>query len=203
MAEKESLTDEALARLASKGDRKAEDALIRRFSGFVYELARPYFLPGADQQDILQEGMIGLWEAIHAFDEEKAHSFLSFAAVCIKRQIISAVKNYNRQKYIPLNNYLSLYAPVGEEENFTLMAALEDQQQPGLEESLICQEKLSHLKQRLDVALAEQEKKVLILYVKGESYQKIAESMGKSVKAVDNTMQRVRKKLLQILQEEE
>jgi len=202
VAEKENLTDEMLAHLASGGDRKAEDILIRRFSGFVYELARPYFLPGADQQDILQEGMIGLWEAVHAFDGEKSRSFIAFAAVCIKRQIISAVKNYNRQKYIPLNNYLSLYAPMGEEENFTLLAALEDVQ-PDLEEALIGREELSRLKQRVDAALAEQEKKVLVCYMRGESYQEIADSMGKSVKAVDNTMQRVRRKLQLLLREEE
>lgn len=203
MKQKDSLTDEELALLAAGGDKDAEELLICRFSGFVYEQARPYFLPGADHRDILQEGLIGLWEAINAYDGEKCPSFSSFAAVCVKRQILSAVKNYNRQKHIPLNGYLSLYAPVGEGENATLMAALPDEAEPGLEEAYISREELSRLEREIEAILTPLEKKIFFLYLEGASHWSIARQLGKSTKSVDSTIQRARRKLRQALWEDE
>ena len=202
MDRKDDPTDEELVRLAVSGDRTAEEQLIRRYRGFVLDRAKPYFLPGAEQEDILQEGMMGLWEAIYAFDEEKCSAFSSFAAVCVTRQILSAVKSYSRQKHVPLNSYLSLYTPVGEDDGPTFMAALADETSPSMEDTFIGQERLSRLEQKMDETLTAQERQIFSLYAEGVSYQMIARRLGKSVKSVDNTIQRARRKLRQLLCEE-
>lgn len=199
---REYLTDEELVRLAVGGDRMAEEDLVRRYRGLVFDRARPYFLPGAEQEDMIQEGMIGLCQAIYAFDEEKGAAFLPFASVCVTRQIISAVKRHGRQKHAPLNGCLSLYAPVGEEDGEMFLAALADGAAPDLEDALIGRERLTHLERKMDEHLTCQERRMFRLYAEGASYQMIARYLGKSVKSVDNTIQRVRRKLRQLLCED-
>lgn len=202
MEQKNGPTDEELVRLTVNGDRAAEEYLIQRYSGLVFDRARHYFLPGAEQEDILQEGMMGLCKAIYAFDADKGAAFFPFAAVCVTRQILSAVKSHSRQKHAPLNGYLSLYAPVGEDDSITLMSALADETSPDLEDTFIGQERLSHLEQKMDENLTSQEQRMFRLYAEGASYQMIARYLGKSVKSVDNTIQRVRRKLRQLLCED-
>lgn len=202
MNRKDDSTDEELVRLAISGDRTAEEHLIRRYKGFVFDRAKPYFLPGAEQEDILQEGMMGLCEAIYAFDEEKCLTFFPFAAVCITRQILSAVKTYSRQKHIPLNRSVSLYTPVGEDDGPTFMASLVDETSQNMEDAFIGQEQLSHLERKMDENLTSQERQIFNLYAEGVSYQAIARHMGKSVKSVDNTIQRARRKLRRLLCED-
>ena len=196
------LTDEELVGLAVDGDEMAEETLIRRYREFVLDRAKPYFLPGAEQEDILQEGMMGLWKAIYAFDKEKCPAFSPFASMCVKRQILSAVKSYGRQKHALLNNCLSLDTPAGDDEGLTFMAALAKNAGPNMEDTLIHQEGLFRLEEKINEALTAQERQIFSLYAEGMRYQAIAQRLGKSVKSVDNTIQRTRKKLQCLLAED-
>lgn len=197
----DNLTDEELVLRAAAGDKDAEELLVRRYNGLVYRRARPYFLPGADQEDLLQEGMIGLCEAIRSFDSEKYPTFSTFASVCIMRQILSAVKSYNRQKHLPLNTSLSLFAPMGEDGELTLVSFLTENSEPSLEETFILREEHTHLQRRMSELLSPLEKQVCLLYLQGQRYADIAHALGKSVSSVDSTIQRIRRKLQQALDE--
>ena len=188
------LTDEELVCRASEGDRGAEELLIHRYQSLVYRRAKPYFLPGADKEDLLQEGMIGLCEAIHGFDREKHRAFAAFASMCVGRQILSAVKRYNRQKHVPLNSSLSLYATQGEEE-LTLMSRLPEESLPSMEELFISQEEHGQLRRLVEERLSPLEKQVLLLYLQGERYLDIAQRLGRSANGVDSAIQRIRRKL--------
>ena len=176
------MSDEELVALAAAGDRLAEEHLIRRFEGLVYERTRPYFLPGAEKDDLLQEGMLGFCEAIYAYDAEKCDSFSAFASICITREVLSAVKKYNRQKHLMLNSSISL-------------DALEDEAAPDMEEHIIAKEEIRNWERTIHLVLTPSEKEVLRYYMEGKHYQDIADAMNKTVKSVNNTMQRIRKKL--------
>ena len=203
LADLDELTDEELVRRSAEGDKSAEELLIRRYTGLVYRRAKPYFLPGADQEDLLQEGMIGLCEAIRSFDPEKYALFSTFAAVCIMRQILSAVKSYTRQKHLPLNHSLSLSAPVDGDGDLTLMSLLAEGAGPSLEDTFILQEERDRVQQRLSELLSPLERQVLLLHLQGRRYAEIAHLLGRSPGAVDSALQRVRRKLQQALCEEE
>ena len=189
------ISDEELVALAAAGDHLAEEHLIRRFEGLVYERTRPYFLPGAEKDDLLQEGMVGLCEAIYAYDTEKCDSFSAFAAICITREVLSAVKKYNRQKHLTLNSSLSLDAPVDDTEDASLMGLVEDEAAPDMEEHIIAKEEIRNWQRTIHLVLTPAEKEVLRYYMEGKPYQDIAEATNKTVKSVNNTMQRIRKKL--------
>ena len=178
------MSNEELVALATAGDRLAEEHLIRRFEGLVYERTRPYFLPGAEKDDLLQEGMLGFCEAIYAYDAEKCDSFSAFASICITREVLSAVKKYNRQKHLMLNSSISLDAPVDDTEDASLMGLIEDEAAPDMEEHIIAKEEIRNW-----------ERTILRYYMEGKHYQDIADAMNKTVKSVNNTMQRIRKKL--------
>lgn len=193
------LRDEELVRLTAAGDRAAEELLIRRYRGLVYHRAKPYFLPGADREDIVQEGMIGLCEAIRAFDPEKYPTFSTFASACVVRQILSAVTNYNRQKHMPLNLSFSLNTPLDGEEDLTLLAVLPDEAGPSLEETFIGREERALLGQLIKAHLTPLERQVFLSYLHGERYADIARRLGKSERSVDSTVQRSRRKLRQAL----
>lgn len=193
------LKDEELVRLTAAGDRAAEELLIRRYRGLVYQRAKPYFLPGADREDIVQEGMIGLCEAIRAFDPEKYPIFSTFASACVVRQILSAVTNYNRQKHMPLNLSYSLNTPLDGEEDLTLLAVLPDEAGPSLEETFISREERALLGQLIKAHLTPLERQVFLWYLHGERYADIARRLGKSERSVDSTVQRSRRKLRQAL----
>ena len=190
------MTDEEIAALAQASDGEALEYLLNKYKNFVRSRARSYFLIGADHEDIVQEGMIGLYKAIRDYREDKLKSFRAFAELCITRQIITAIKTATRQKHIPLNNYVSLNRPIYDEESDrTLMDVLSEVQMAGPEELLISQEDYSSVENRISEVLSDLEMEVLNAYLEGKSYQEIAQDLGRHVKSIDNALQRVKRKL--------
>ena len=202
----EEMTDEQVVRVA-QGERGGEtdaalEYLLNKYKNFVRTKARSYFLIGADHEDIVQEGMIGLYKAIRDFREDKLASFRAFAELCVTRQIITAIKTATRQKHIPLNNYVSLNRPIYDEDSDrTLLDVITEEAPTNPEEMLIDREDYYHIEGRIGEMLSELEKDVLERYMDGKSYVEIAESMGRHVKSIDNALQRIKKKLLKYLEE--
>ena len=192
----EGMTDEDIALLARDGDEAALELLMMKYKNFVRSKARSYFLIGADHEDIVQEGMIGLFKAIRDFKPDKLTSFRAFAELCVTRQIITAIKTATRQKHIPLNSYVSLNRPIYDEESDrTLMDVLSEVQMAGPEELLISQEDYSSVENRISEVLSDLEMEVLNSYLEVKSYQEIAQDLGRHVKSIDNALQRVKRKL--------
>ena len=190
------MTDEEIAVLAQQGDSLASEFLLNKYKNFVRSKARSYFLVGADHEDIVQEGMIGLFKAFRDFKPDKLSSFRAFAELCITRQIITAIKTATRQKHIPLNSYVSLNKPIYDEESDrTLLDVITEGRATNPEELLIGQEDLSSIEGRIGEALSDLEWEVLTSYLDGKSYQEIAEDLGRHVKSIDNALQRVKRKL--------
>jgi len=195
------LEDEQLVGLVREGDELALEYMISKYKNFVRAKARSYFLIGADREDIIQEGMIGLYKAIRDFRSDKLASFRAFAELCITRQIITAIKTATRQKHIPLNSYVSLNKPIYDEESDrTLLDVLSGNKVTDPEELVISREEFIHIEQKMGEFLSELEWKVLMYYLEGKSYQEIADSLGRHVKSVDNALQRVKRKLERYLQ---
>ncbi|NLA57976.1 MAG: RNA polymerase sporulation sigma factor SigH [Firmicutes bacterium] len=195
------LEDEQLVGLVREGDELALEYMINKYKNFVRAKARSYFLIGADREDIIQEGMIGLYKAIRDFRSDKLASFRAFAELCITRQIITAIKTATRQKHIPLNSYVSLNKPIYDEESDrTLLDVLSGNKVTDPEELVISREEFIHIEQKMGEFLSELEWKVLMYYLEGKSYQEIADSLGRHVKSVDNALQRVKRKLERYLQ---
>ena len=196
MIDYQACTDEQLIELLRGGDRNAEELLYARFKVIVRSKAHPYFLVGADREDIIQEGMIGLYKAVCDYAPERQTSFRAFAELCITRQIITAIKNATRKKHMPLNTYVSLNATMyaGDSER-PLIDMLEAAQMSDPAEALIGRESHDALYAGIDTALSPFERAALSLYMQGLSYQQIAERLSRSVKSVDNAIQRVKKKL--------
>ena len=193
-------TDEQLVLLADGGDDAALDALFDRYKNFVRLKARSYFLVGADREDIIQEGMIGLYKAIRDFLPERQASFRMFAELCITRQIITAIKTATRQKHIPLNSYVSFNRPVRDEDSErTLLDILTPLASANPEELIIGQEDLKAAERRIAKTLSAFEAEVLAAYLNGCSYQEIAVNMGRPAKSVDNALQRIKRKLQKVL----
>ena len=166
----EEMTDEEIALLARDGDDAAQEFLLNKYKNFVRSKARSYFLIGADHEDIVQEGMIGLFKAIRDFRPDKLSSFRAFAELCVTRQIITAIKTATRQKHIPLNSYVSLNRPIYDEESDrTLMDVLSEVQMAGPEELLISQEDYSSVENRISEVLSDLEMEVLTSYLEGKS----------------------------------
>lgn len=196
-------SDEAVVLLAQQGDSEALDLLLENYKHAVRSRARGYFLMGADHEDIVQEGMIGLFKAIRDYRPDRQSSFRAFADLCIKRQIITAIKMATRQKHIPLNSYVSLNKPVYEEETErTLMDVLEGQV-TNPEELVIHQEQYRTIQNMMERQLSGLERQVLGAYLNGQSYQEIAHALGRRTKAIDNALQRIKKKLAKAMQGEE
>ncbi|OJV61909.1 MAG: RNA polymerase factor sigma-70 [Clostridiales bacterium 38-18] len=193
----EQLDEELIVERARKGDPKAQEILIKRYKNFVRSKARSYFLIGADREDIVQEGMIGLFKAMRDYQPDKVTSFRSFAELCVKRQIITAIKTATRQKHIPLNSYVSLNKPMFDDESdrtlFDVMSTSSRELNP--EHLIIKREELSNIEEKMGEVLSDLEWKVLNAYLEGKSYQEISVEMNKHVKSVDNALQRVKKKL--------
>ncbi|HWJ79850.1 MAG TPA: RNA polymerase sporulation sigma factor SigH [Niallia sp.] len=195
------LEDEVLVELVHKGNSDALDYLIQKYRNFVRAKARSYFLIGADKEDIVQEGMIGLYKAIRDFKEDKQSSFKAFAELCITRQIITAIKTATRQKHIPLNSYVSLDKPIYDEESDrTLMDIISGAKVLDPEELIINQEEYDHIEIKMSELLSDLERKVLALYLDGQSYQEISEELNRHVKSIDNALQRVKRKLERYLE---
>lgn len=197
------LTDEELCRLAQEPDGGAAlEFLLNRYKNFVRSRARSYFLIGADHEDIVQEGMIGLYKAVRDFRPEKLASFRAFAELCVTRQIITAIKTATRQKHIPLNSYISLNKPIFDEESDrTLLDVISEGRITNPEELLIGQEDLSSIESRIGKMLSPLEWEVLLAYLDGRSYQEIAEDLGRHVKSIDNALQRVKRKMEKLLEQ--
>lgn len=202
--ELEHLTDEEIVELAKHGNVGALEYLINKYKNFVRAKARTYFLIGADREDIIQEGMIGLYKAIRDYRYDRQASFRAFAEICVTRQIITAIKTATRQKHIPLNSYVSLNKPVFDEESERTLGEVVTTEKDGNPEDLfINQENLMDIESTMHKILSPLEQKVVNLYLDGKSYQEIAEQLDRHVKSVDNALQRVKRKLEQYLEKRE
>ena len=194
------LTDEQLITLHRGGDALAEEQLYARYKQVVRSKARTYFLIGADREDIIQEGMIGLYKAVCDYQFDKQASFRAFAELCITRQIITAIKSATRKKHIPLNTYISLNRSVYEgDTERPLIDVLSSTQISDPEEVLIGRESYEAVADSIEHTLSKLERGALDLYLMGYSYQQIADALQKSTKCVDNAIQRVKKKLEEYL----
>ncbi len=204
MIELEHLTDEEIVELAKYGNVGALEFLINKYKNFVRAKARTYFLIGADREDIIQEGMIGLYKAIRDYRYDRQASFRAFAEICVTRQIITAIKTATRQKHIPLNSYVSLNKPVFDEESERTLGEVVVTEKDGNPEDLfINQENLMDIESTMNKILSPLEQEVVGLYLEGKSYQEIAEQLNRHVKSVDNALQRVKRKLEQYLDKRE
>ena len=200
-ADLEHLTDEEIVPLAKNGDTMALEFLISKYKNFVRSKARTYFLIGADREDIIQEGMIGLYKAIRDYRYDRQTSFHSFAEICVTRQIITAIKTATRQKHMPLNSYVSLNKPVYEEESERTLSDVITQGKAGNPEDLfIDQEDFLDIESTMQRILSPLEQDVVNLYLEGKSYVEIAQQLDRHVKSVDNALQRVKRKLEQYLE---
>ncbi|KWU59900.1 RNA polymerase sporulation sigma factor SigH [Bacillus mycoides] len=190
------LEDEAIVELVRKGNTDALEYLIHKYKNFVRAKSRSYFLVGADREDIVQEGMIGLFKAIRDYKGDKLSSFKAFAELCITRQIITAIKTATRQKHIPLNSYVSLDKPIYDEESDrTLLDVISESKVTDPEEMIISKEEYTDIESKISELLSDLERKVLSLYLDGRSYQEISEQLNRHVKSIDNALQRVKRKL--------
>ena len=197
--ENQLFSDEELCVKAASGDRVAEEILVMRYNRVVRSCARPFFLAGGDSEDLIQEGMLGLLAAIRSFQADKAATFRTFAEICIKSRLISAVRTASSGKHIPLNSYISFETPSlnGNTESFPWLVTGLPQKSP--EDMLISREELQ---EQLDTAkghLSGFEAQVLGYFLEGFSYQEIAAQVKRSPKSVDNAVQRIRRKLAQHL----
>lgn len=195
------MTDEDIVVDAREGRNEALEYLIHKYRNFVRAKARSYFLIGADREDIIQEGMIGLYKAIRDFRSDKLASFRAFAELCITRQIITAIKTATRQKHIPLNSYISLNKPIYEEDSDrTLMDVISTVRVSDPEEMIINREEFGDIEEKMGEILSDLEWKVLMAYLDGRSYQEIAMDLRRHVKSIDNALQRVKRKLERYLE---
>ena len=200
----DNMMDEAIVEAARQGDNVAQEYLINKYKNFVRAKARSYFLIGAHREDIIQEGMIGLYKAIRDFRHDRLASFRAFAELCITRQIITAIKTATRQKHIPLNSYVSLNKPIYDEESDrTLMDVISGNKVTDPEELVISKEEFIDIENKMGEFLSDLEWKVLMSYLDGHSYQEIAEDLQRHVKSVDNALQRVKRKLERYLEKRE
>lgn len=192
----ENLADEKLVKIAQSGDSEALEAILSRYKNLVYAKSKPYFLAGADDDDIIQEGFIGLYKAVKDFDGDRFPFFKVFAGVCVTRHIITAVKAASRKKHQPLNSYVSLDKNTYDDDSDTTLLdvmAFNELQDP--EAILIDRERVDGMEYKINKALSKLEMEVLICYLGDMTYQEIADKLGKDTKSVDNAMQRIKKKL--------
>ena len=193
----ENMTDEEIVLDFKENENViAIEYLINKYRNFVRAKARSYFLIGADREDIIQEGMIGLYKAIRDFRNDKLSSFRAFAELCVTRQIITAIKTATRQKHIPLNSYVSLNKPIYDEDSDrTLLDVLSGSKISDPEEIVISEEEFIDIEEKMGQILSDLEWKVLMAYLDGKSYQEIAVELERHVKSIDNALQRVKRKL--------
>ncbi|QDP42036.1 RNA polymerase sporulation sigma factor SigH [Radiobacillus deserti] len=195
------LEDDEIISLVHSGHSQALDYLINKYRNFVRAKARTYFLIGADREDIIQEGMIGLYKAIRDYKGDKLSSFKAFAELCVTRQIITAIKTATRQKHIPLNSYVSLDKPMYDEESDrTLLDVIAGSKAVDPQELIVNREKFGDMEYKMSELLSELERQVLSLYLDGRSYQEISVELKRHVKSIDNALQRVKRKLERYLE---
>lgn len=191
----ENMSDEGIVRMANEGNILALEHLIYKYKDLVKVKAKLYYIVGADRDDIIQEGMIGLYKAIRDFRDEKTSSFKSFADICITRQIITAIKTATRQKHIPLNGYISLNKPMYKEGSSTVVETVISSQAADPMELFIGKEELDAMEQKIDGILSDLEKQVLSFYVEGRTYEEIALDLNRRAKSIDNALQRIKRKI--------
>ena len=192
-----SMSDEQLISLVKADDKYALDFIIEKYKDLVNMKVSKYFIIGAEKEDIIQEGMIGLFKAIQGFDNTKQNSFKTFANMCIERQLITAIKTSNRQKHMPLNGYLSLNtAAYDEDEDTTVLEVFDSHQTEDPLDTITKKEYYKRVEDAIDKNLSDFEKQVLARFIKGESYVTIAEKLDTPVKSIDNAIQRIRKKAI-------
>lgn len=192
-----SMSDEQLISLVKADDKFALDFIIEKYKDLVNMKVSKYFIIGAEKEDIIQEGMIGLFKAIQGFDNTKQNSFKTFANMCIERQLITAIKTSNRQKHMPLNGYLSLNtAAYDEDEDTTVLEIFDSHQTEDPLDTITKKEYYKRVEDAIDKNLSDFEKQVLARFIKGESYVTIAEKLDTPVKSIDNAIQRIRKKAI-------
>jgi RNA polymerase sporulation-specific sigma factor len=197
----DAILDEELVIQARDGSEVALETLINKYKNFVRAKARSYFLVGADREDIIQEGMIGLYKAVRDYRNDKLSSFRAFAELCVTRQIITAIKTATRQKHIPLNSYVSLNKPIYDEDSDrTLLDVLSGVHISDPEELVINREEFDDIEDKMGEILSDLEWKVLVAYLEGRSYQEIAVDLKRHVKSIDNALQRVKRKLEKYLE---
>lgn len=190
------LEDEEIVQLGRKGDKDAMDYLIHKYKNLVRSKARAYFLIGADREDVVQEGMIGLYKAIRDYQQDKSMAFKTFAELCVTRQMITAVKNATRQKHIPLNSYISLNRKsFDEDSDKTYIELVSEESSSDPEQLLIKKEEFNGIENKMGEILSTFEGEVLSLYLNGKSYVEIAKQVKKPIKSIDNALQRVKRKV--------
>ena len=195
--------DEELITIIQSGDKQALNFLLNKYKEIVNMKVSKYFIIGAEKEDIVQEGMIGLFKAVKNFNKSKQNSFKTFANLCIERQLITAIKTSNRQKHMPLNSYLSLNINAYEEDdNTSLMEIFDSHSVEDPLETITKKEYYQRVENTIDRSLSDFEKQVLHRYIQGESYVSIAESLNTQVKSIDNAIQRIRKKAIKNITEE-
>lgn len=189
------VSDDELVKNAKEGDETAIEMLVDRYKNCISLKTRTYFLRGADKEDIMQEGMIGLIKAIRDYDADRQVSFKSFAELCITRQIITAVKAATRQKHIPLNSYVSLYGNNDGDEERAPLDLIDSNTRFNPEEYIIMRENMKKIDEQILKVLSKFEKNVLECYLTGKSYQEISTLLDRPVKSIDNALQRIKRKL--------
>ena len=195
------LTDEQLVKMAQEGSETAEEILIEKYKGLVKNKAKTYYITGADSEDVVQEGMIGLFKAIRSFDADKQAAFKTFADTCVNSQILSAIKKANRKRHRPLNESVSLNKEADDEKHDIsvgdIMQASMDNDPEAL---LLLQEVVDYLKTYDSGLFSKFEREVWVEKLKGRNYMEIAEQLGRSPKSVDNALQRIKKKIVAYLE---
>lgn len=200
MTKYEHMSDEQLIRKYRDGDKQIIDYIMEKYKNLVRKEANAMFLLGGENDDLIQEGMIGLFKAVQDYDTEKEASFHSFARLCVTRQMYSAIEASKRKKHSPLNSYVSLYDK--DEEQSSLIETMEDNGQSNPEDLLISREYVTILENRLEESLSALEKRVLYLHLLGTDYKTIANLLDKSPKTIDNALQRIKGKTTKILEKE-
>jgi RNA polymerase sporulation-specific sigma factor len=196
------MEDEEVLTYVHSGCKRGMEHLIEKYKPLVRAKARSYFMVGADREDIVQEGMIGLFKAVRDYKDDKSIPFRVFAEMCITRQIITAVKTATRQKHIPLNSYVSLNKKIFDEESDKfLIEVIEEVSAANPEELFINKEQFTVIESRVMELLSPFEKEVLAKYLAGVTYQDIAKQLNKPVKSIDNALQRLKKKIEKSVQE--
>jgi len=193
------MQDEELVHYAKLGSQRAAEQLMSRYRALVENKARAYFLLGADHEDVVQEGMIGLFKAIRDFRSDRLAKFRPFAELCVTRQIITAVKTATRQKHIPLNEYISLYRPIqNDESEGCLVEVLADAAVPNPEEWIINRKIPQMVFEMVRGTLSSLEEQVLDCYLEGMSYREMSSQLARHTKCIDNALQRIKRKLAQV-----
>lgn len=203
MKKYENIPDEQLIRRLREGESTIMDYIISKYKYLVIRAAKAIYLIGGENDDLIQEGMIGLFKAVRDFDTNQETSFYSFAELCISRQMYTAIKLSQRQKHMPLNSYVSLYdikkSDDGDKQS-PLIEQLESETNSNPEEMFLDKERMQMLVEELNERLSDMERRVLHLHLQGEDYRSIAELLDKSSKSIDNALQRIRQKMRTILE---